>query len=389
VNRNVFLLLGAQFVTAFADNAMYFAAVAMILQDPDLPGWYMPTLQASFLLAFVVLAAWVGPYSDTRPKKQVLISANLVKAVGAVLAFMQVEPLLAFAVVGIGAAIYGPAKYGILPELVPEALLVKTNGWLEGSTILAIITGSLVGSAIADDSVPAALSLVVVLYGVSGAMAFWIVRTPPATLAQRGMLRLFWAMVRELTTSKRGRYAALGVSLFWGAAAVLRIALVAWAPAVLLVTKSSDIAELTLFSAIGVALGAVFVPTMIPLHRLYRTRVAAYLMGLAIIVVSVVDHIWTARLLLMTAGIAGGLFVVPLNAALQNLGYKSHGAGSAVAIQHFFENSAMLASTGVYALAVGQGASPVLSLMILGVAVVAATLLLERLPLEPSAGSGS
>ena len=155
MNRGVAVLLGAQFLTAFADNAILFTAIAMVFFDPHAPlrgAWYVPALQASFLVAFVVLAPWAGPLADRWPKPLVLLIGNVLKASGAALMIVGVEPVIAYALVGTGAAVYGPAKYGILPELVGSERLVRANGWIEGSTILAIVLGTVVGSRIADRS---------------------------------------------------------------------------------------------------------------------------------------------------------------------------------------------------------------------------------------------
>ncbi len=385
MRRNITLLLVAQFVTAFADNAILFAAIAMVMQSSDLPGWYVPSLQASFLIAFVVLAAWVGDYADTRPKARVLTSANLIKAVGALLMVAHVEPLLAYAVVGVGAAMYSPAKYGILPELVGEEALVKLNGWVEGSTILAILGGSLVGAALADRSVLHALLLVVVLYGISAVVAAFITGTVPRSNAREAGVARFGHMMRGLLATSRARFSTLGVSLFWAAAAVLRVALVAWAPVVLYLTHTAEVAELTLYSALGIAGGAIIASRLIPLRFLRRARMAGYLMGASIVILSAVDTVWLARGVLLATGLAGGLFVVPINAALQDIGHRSVGAGGAVAVQQFFENLAMLAATGLYALAAAEGADPVASILVLGVAVVVATALVSwHLPPDPA-----
>lgn len=378
MNRNLYTLLAAQFLTAFADNAILFAAIAMALYGPERGAWYVPALQASFLVAFVVLAAWVGPYADRRPKATVLTTANGIKAVGGVMMLGGFEPLLAYAVVGIGAAVYGPAKYGILPELVPHDALVKANGWIEGATILAILGGGLAGAAMADQSIDWALKVVVLLYLASALLALFIARTPPQLTEPVRALPHFARTVRRLLASPRARFATLGVSLFWAAAAVLRVVLVAWAPLVLAFTKTADIAELTLYSAIGIAVGAVLAPRLIPLEHLRRARLAAYLMGASILLLSLVDSLWPARAVLLTVGIMGGLFVVPINAALQEIGHRSVGSGGAVAVQHFFENLAMLAGTGLYSYAAAQGAPPVAAFVVLGVLVVAATFVVAR-----------
>lgn len=375
MKRDIALLLLAQFLSALADNAILFAAVAMVLQGLARGAWYIPALQAAFLVAFVLLAPWVGRWADRWPKAQVLSFANGIKAAGALALLAGLEPLLAYALVGIGAALYGPAKYGILPELIAPAQLVKVNGWVEGSTILAIIVGALVGASLADRSISLALQAVVVCYFISASLA-WMIRTRVRHVVATGnALRLFAGTVTQLLVTPRARFATLGVSLFWGAAAVLRVMLIAWAPLVLGLTQTAEIAELTLYSAIGVALGALLAPRLIPLGYLRRARAAAYCMGIAIAAVSWAQDLAAARGLLLLAGIAGGVFVVPVNAALQDIGHRSVGSGSAVAIQNFFENLAMLATTGGYAWASSAGADPVMALLTLGVLVVLATML--------------
>jgi len=386
MSRGLATFLFAQFLTAFGDNAILFAAVALVLQQGQSGGWYLPALQSAFLLAFVVLAPWVGVYADRHPKAGVLVRANLIKGAGTLLLIFGADPLLAFLVVGAGAAYYGPAKYGILPELVSEDRLVRVNGWVEGSTILAIVGGSMIGAAVADHSVQGAFLLVLALYFLSALAARFVPKTAP----QRAVAAGFPSAMRGLLATSRARFSTLGVSLFWAAATVLRVAVVAWAPLVLGLTKSVDLAELILFSAIGTVLGAALASRWIPLQCLRRARLAAYGMGLAILLLSAVWGLWEARALLLVAGLMGGLFVVPVNAALQHIGHRSIGAGSAVAVQHFFENLAMVAATGLYSLAAGQGADPVASLLGLGVAVVLATVLVSwNLPPDPAAAARS
>ncbi len=386
MKRDVYLLLFAQFLTAFADNAILFTAITMVMQATDTPAWYIPALQGSFLVAFVLCAPWVGPYADSRPKAHVLTSGNVVKGIGAGLMLLQVEPLLSYAVVGLGAAIYGPAKYGILPELVDEKQLVKANGWIEGSTILAILAGTLVGALLSESSVTLALGVVTALYVVSALVALWITRLPVAPHAKKPALPHFVAMVRRLLSTPRARFSTLGVSLFWAVSVVLRVLLVAWAPAVLLITQTSKIAELVMFLAIGVAVGALLAARFIPLAFLRRARLAAYGMGVVVLLLSLVDNLWLARLALFAAGIAGGMFVVPINAALQEIGHKSIGAGGAVAVQNFFENLAMLVASGLYSIAAGLGVLPVPAIIALGVFVlVAAAIISWRLPKDSPA----
>jgi len=334
-------------------------------------------LQAAFLVAFVVLAPWVGRFADARPKPRVLFGANLVKAFGAGLLFYQVEPLIAYALIGLGAAIYSPAKYGILPELVDEQALVKANGWIEGSTILAILSGTVIGAAASEYSINLALLSIAGMYAVSAVIALTI-RHPLIAKRDHGKaFSGFYSKMRDLLKTPRARFSTLGVSLFWASATVLRVLLVAWAPAVLLIHATTEIAMLTMFVAIGIAVGAVLVPKIIPLAYLRRARMAAYLMGVVIVMLSIVDNIWIARAALFLAGICGGLFVVPINAALQEIGHKTIGSGGAVAIQNFFENLTMLLASGMYALVAGAGVDPVVTMAGLGFLVIIATVLVS------------
>ena len=378
MTRNLALLLVAQFITAFADNAVLFSALALLLATQDLPSWYVPTLQGCFLVSFVLLAPWVGNLADNRPKATILTGANVVKAMGAGLLLAGIEPLLSYAVVGVGAALYSPAKYGILPELSPPGKLVTMNGYVEGSTILAILTGSLVGATIADNSVETALTLVIGCYAVSATLALFITRISPKSAEHVRALPHFSHMVRTLFKIPRARFAVLGVTLFWAAAATLRVMLVAWAPAVLMLTSTASIAELTIYCAIGVAIGSVAAPRFIPLGHLRRARLAAYAMGVSIVLLAFADGIWAARVALLAAGFSGGMFVVPMNAALQEIGHRTLGAGGAVAVQHFFENVGMLTAMGIYAFAAGQGAGPTAAMLSLGVIVLIATGIVSR-----------
>jgi LPLT family lysophospholipid transporter-like MFS transporter len=381
VNSNVYKVLTTQFITAFADNAVLFTVITMVMHSGTMDSWYVPALQSSFLVAFVVLAPWVGPFADSRPKPSVMTYANVVKAVGASLLFFQFEPLLAYAIIGIGAAAYSPAKYGILPELVDEAGLVKANGWIEGSTILAILSGTLVGSQVAEYSVQAALAMVVGLYIASAVVALLIAKTPGMETEMGAVLPRFKRMMSQLLSTPRARFSTLGVSLFWAAAAVLRVLLVAWAPVVLLLMETSEIAKLTMFVALGIAVGSVLAQKFIPLAYLRRARLAAFAMGAIIVLLGFVDSLWIARITLFMAGVAGGLFVVPINAALQEIGHKSIGSGGAVGIQNFFENLAMLIASGIYAYAAGVGAGPVGTMFVLGALVIVATVIVSwRLP---------
>ncbi|MGR9046052.1 MAG: lysophospholipid transporter LplT [Gammaproteobacteria bacterium] len=381
MNKQIYPLLIAQFLSAFADNAILFTVIALVMQSTQLESWYVPALQSVFLIAFVILAPWVGGFADNHAKSRVLIIANLIKATGAGLLLLDVEPLIAYCVVGMGAALYSPAKYGILPELAGHQFLVKANSWIEGSTILAILLGMVIGAKVADQSIHWALAGTIVIYVVSALITLFLpVQISKQKIAGSRILQ-FGGQITDFFTTPRSRFSILGAALFWAAAATLRVIIVAWAPQVLMAKNATEIAELTLFLAIGIIAGSALVPRMIPLERLRRARIPAYLMASFILGLSMTDSIWPARSVLFVIGMTGGMFIVPVNAALQELGQQSIGSGSAVALQGFFQNAAMLIAVGTYTYAASQNADPVLSMLTLGALVFLATFLVSlRLP---------
>jgi len=385
MNNDLKKLLTAQFLTAMADNAILFVAVAMVMQGALEGDWYIPALQGCFLIAFVVLAPWVGTFADTTSKPRVLMLANIIKAAGALMMLFGVEPLIAYAVVGIGAATYSPAKYGILPELADdEAKLMKSNAWIEGSTIVAILLGTVVGAKIADQSIFIALCFVLGVYVLSALITTFMNKLPAAHQREKsGVLGSFKKTIHTLMATPAVRFATFGVSLFWASAITLRLIIIAWAPVTLLLTTSEDISLLTLFIALGIAIGALLAPKLIPMHNLKRTRLAAYGLGLSVLALMMVDDLNAARGLLFIAGICGGLFVVPINALLQDIGHKTVGSGHAVAVQHFFENIAMLLATGLYTWAVAMNVGSTTSMMFLGTFILIATSIIAyQLPKE-------
>lgn len=383
MSKHIYPLLVAQFLSAFADNAILFTVIALVMQSKQLASWYVPALQSSFLLAFVLLAPWVGDFADHHAKSKVLIIANLIKATGAGLLLLHVEPLLAYGVVGMGAAIYSPAKYGILPELVAHDSLVKANSWIEGSTILAILLGMVIGARVADYSITAALILTICLFMVSAIVTLRLPVLIKKTQTVDSDLKVvqFGRQIAQFFDSPRSRFAILGGSLFWAAAATLRVILVAWAPLVLALKNATDIAQLTLFLAVGIIAGSALVPRLIPLEHLRRARVPAYLMALCICTLSLMETIWPARFTLFFIGVMGGMFIVPVNAALQELGQLSIGSGSAVALQGFFQNLAMLVAVGGYTYAASQQVAPVTAMLTLGGLVFMSTFMVAlKLP---------
>jgi LPLT family lysophospholipid transporter-like MFS transporter len=374
MNKQIYPLLIAQFLSAFADNAILFTVIAIVMHSTNPPAWYVPALQSSFLLSFVIFAPWVGHLADNVAKSRILIIANLIKASGAGLLWLAVDPLLAYCIVGLGAAIYSPAKYGILPELAKHDFLVKANSWIEGSTILAILLGMIIGAKVADYSTQWALAGVILLFATSALVTLSL----PVQIAKKpvsgSQLADFIRQMKCFFITPRSRFAILGGSLFWAAAATLRVILVAWAPLILMAKNATEIAELTLFLAIGIIAGSAIVPNLIPLEKLRRARVPAYLMGFFMVALSFTQALWPARCALFFVGVMGGMFIVPINAVLQDQGQQSIGSGSAVALQNFFQNLAMLVAVGSYTFAASRQVDPVISLLALGAMVLVATL---------------
>jgi LPLT family lysophospholipid transporter-like MFS transporter len=378
MNKQIYPLLIAQFLSAFADNAILFTVIAIVMHGEQAASWYVPALQSSFLVAFVLLAPWAGSFADHYAKSRVLIVANLVKALGATLLFMRVEPLLAYCIVGTGAAIYGPAKYGILPELAGHQFLVKANSLIEGSTILAILTGMQIGAKVADHSIDLALAGTIGMFILSALVTLLLPAKAADSPAGGSRILEFGRQMRQFFSTPRSRFSMLGASLFWATAATLRVLIVAWAPVVLALDSATQIAELTLFLALGIITGSALVPRLIPLEHLRRARLPAYLMGAFIVGLGFTDSLWPARGMLFFVGMMGGMFIVPVNAALQELGQLSIGSGAAVALQGFFQNLTMLLAVGGYTVAASRNVDPILSILVLGCLVFAATFLIAR-----------
>lgn len=385
MNKNILILLVVQFLSAFADNAILFTVIAIVLQTSVTASWYIPALQAVFLIAFVVLAPWVGTIADRYPKPKILIIANLIKASGAFLLFFDIEPILAYGIIGIGAAFYSPAKYGILPEYSQQQALLKANSWVEGSTILAVLSGMVIGAKVADESIELALITVFVLFIISAVITLLLPQQEPPSRMITTSVSIFIAQFKEFFFHPLCRFALINAAIFWATAATLRVILIAWAPLTLQLTDASEIAELTFFLAIGIILGSSLVPRLIPFEKLRRILIPAYFMGVLIIILSLITQLIPARVTLMLIGFMGGLYIVPINTILQTLGYQSIGSGRVVALQGFFQNIAMLCAIGLYTLSTSLSLHPNHAIIILGCnIIICATLAFFYLPKNTS-----
>jgi MFS transporter, LPLT family, lysophospholipid transporter len=349
--RNITAVLIAQFVSALADNALLFAAIAL-LKSRVAPAWQIPMLQEFFVIAFILLAPFVGPFADGFPKGRVMLIANILKLIGAGMMFMSINPLVAYGIVGVGAAAYSPAKYGILSQLVGPDKLVKANGLMEGSTIVAILLGAVLGGKLADISVSIALISVCSCYFLATVANIFIPRLPIARpdtkLNITKLTKEFFAALKVLSFNKDARFSLIGSSIFWGTGSTLRLLLIAWVPVALSINDLSMPANLSGAVALGIAIGAALAAIFISLKNVNHVLSAGLSIGILIMLFAHTNNLYIAIALLMLIGTAGGFFIVPLNALLQERGHETVGAGNAVAIQNFFENFSMMILVGLY-----------------------------------------
>lgn len=371
-SRGMIAVLTAQFLSALADNALLFAAIAL-LRSYSAPSWQIPMLQEFFVVAFILLAPFVGPFADGFPKGRVMLIANMLKFIGAGAMFMGLNPLLSYGLVGLGAAAYSPAKYGILSELVSEKHLVKANGMMEGSTIVAILLGAVIGGKLADSSVSIALISVCGCYLTAAVANILIPRLPAVKPGHKfafyPLAQNFFHALRTLFSNRDARLSLLGTSVFWGAGSTLRLLLVAWVPVALGITELSMPANMSGAVAIGIAVGATLAATTISLKNINRVLPVGMSIGVLIMLFAHSSNLYLAIALLVLIGATGGYYVVPLNALLQERGQETVGAGNAVAVQNFVENCTMLTLVGLYILMERSGMPVVQSATIFGAVI--------------------
>lgn len=368
-SRGMIAVLAAQFLSALADNALLFAAIAL-LKSQVTPDWQIPALQVFFVAAFILLAPFAGPFADSQPKGRVMLIANTIKLSGAAAMLIGFNPLLSYGLVGLGAAAYSPAKYGILSELVSGDQLVKANGMMEGSTIVAILLGAVIGGKLADYSVSIALITVGGGYLTAAFANMLIPKLPTFKPGQAftgvPLVRNFSLALKSLFNDCDARLSLLGTSVFWGAGSTLRLLLVAWVPVALGITDLGMPANLSGAVAIGIAIGAALAAATISLKNVNRVLPVGISIGVLIIVFAHSSNLYIAIGLLILIGAAGGFYIVPLNALLQERGHETVGAGNAVAVQNFFENCAMLTLVGLYIVLRENGMPVVLAATIFG-----------------------
>ena len=352
----------AQFFSAFGDNALLFATLA-VLKSQFYPEWSQPVLQMLFVAAYILLAPFVGQVADSMAKGRVMMLANSLKLLGALVICFGFNPFLGYTLVGAGAAAYSPAKYGILGEITHGEKLVKANGLMEASTIAAILLGSVAGGMLADWHILAALGICALTYGIAVVANLFIPKLQAARPGQSwqfGMMtRSFLHAAALLWRDAETRFSLLGTSLFWGAGVTLRFLLVLWVPVALGINDNTTPTTLNAMVAIGIVIGAAAAAKLVTLETVRRCMPAGVLIGVMVVVFALQHSLMNAYLVLMLIGALGGFFVVPLNALLQARGKESVGSGNAIAVQNLGENSAMLIMLGLYTLAIKAGAPAV------------------------------
>ena len=374
MKRGFYTIMAAQFFSSLADNALLIAAISLLTQMNS-PAWMTPLLKLFFVLSYVLLAAFVGAFADALPKGRVMFITNLVKIIGCGMMFANVHPLIAYAVVGFGAAAYSPAKYGILTELLPADKLVAANGWIEGLTVVSIILGTVLGGALinphvssrllnfdfpmidtgVDTPTEAALTVIMIIYLASTLIS----RSIPDTGAryphqERSPLRLiadFANCYTVLWRDKLGQISLAVTTLFWGAAAALQFIVLKWAEKSLHMPLDKA-AILQGVTAIGVALGAVAAARFVPLKKSLSVMPLGVGMGVIVMLMTLVSDVAFAYPLLIIIGGLSGYYLVPMNALLQHRGHVLLSAGHSIAVQNFNENLSVLTMLVLYALMV-------------------------------------
>ena len=371
MNRGFYTIMAAQFFSSLADNALLIAAIAL-LAEMHSPAWMTPLLKLFFVLSYVLLAAFVGAFADAFPKGKVMLITNMIKIVGCSLMFFTVHPLLAYAVVGFGAAAYSPAKYGILTELLPPEKLVAANGWIEGLTVGSIIMGTVLGGALVnpkisavilsfdfpmvdlpiDTPTEAALCIISCIYIVAALFNFYIPDTGARYEHQeRNPIRLlvdFAGCFTTLWKDKLGQISLAVTTLFWGAGATLQFIVLKWAEKSLHMPLDKA-AILQGIVAVGVALGAVAAARFVPLKKSLTVMPLGIIMGIVVMLMTTTTSVWVAYPLLVIVGALSGYFVVPMNALLQHRGHVLMSAGHSIAVQNFNENLSVLTMLVLYA----------------------------------------
>jgi MFS family permease len=362
--KGFYFFLSAQFLSALADNALLFAAIAL-LAKLNAPTWHQPLLLQFFVFSYIILAPFVGAFADSRPKSQVMFISNGIKLFGCLAMLFGMQPLYAYSIVGIGAAAYSPAKYGILTEILPTKSLVAANGWVEGSTVAAIILGAMFGGILAVYDVDLAIITISCLYLIAAICNRYI---PNVKIDHKLEKKNPWFLIKDFLLSYKklwgdalGQLSLVITTLFWSAGATLRLVIIAWAAYALGfgLDKSTTLSATV---ALGVAIGAIIAAFFIKMKDSTKILPIGILMGILVCSMIFITTWETAAIILLLIGIFSGLLIVPLNALLQHRGHKLIGAGHSIAVQNFSENLGILILSGTYTFMV-KGEIPINGIM--------------------------
>ncbi|HXZ51427.1 MAG TPA: lysophospholipid transporter LplT [Burkholderiales bacterium] len=393
MNLGFYIIMAAQFFSSLADNALLVAAIAMLIQSNE-PSWLTPYLKFFFVLSYVLLAPYVGAFADRLPKGQVMFLSNAIKIAGCALMLFQINPLAAYALVGLGAAAYSPAKYGILTEYLPPTKLVLANGWIEGLTVASIILGTVLGGVLINPTVAtyllafdmplvdtgidtpaeAALAVIIAVYALAALLNLYVPRTSAPLkhlhASPLATLKDFYRCSARLWFDKLGQISLAVTTLFWGVGATLQFIVIEWSRAAL----GFDLSKAALLQgvvAFGIAAGAVAASVRIPLHHSVKVLPLGIAMGIVVLVMVAVHSVWLAVPLMVMIGGLAGFFVVPMNALLQHRGHNLMGAGRSIAVQNFNENLSILAMIAFYSALLRSALSIYVVIMIFGLFVAA------------------
>jgi MFS family permease len=400
MKRGFFTIMSAQFFSSLADNALFVGAV-QLLRTSGAPEWQQAALVPMFALFYVILAPFVGAFADALPKGRVMLYSNGIKIVGCLMMLFGTHPLMSYAIVGLGAAAYSPAKYGILTELLPASQLVKANGWIEGLTIASIILGVLLGGQLVgpaasayllsfdcplittsiDTPPEAAISILIFIYVLA---AWFNTRIPLTDVPMRplpkrliSLLPDFWHCNMRLWRDRLGQISLSTTTLFWGVSGNLRYIVLAWAAAALgyTVTQASALVGVV---AIGTAVGAVAASMRMRLDQATLVLPLGIGMGVLVILLNFITNVWVAAPFLILLGGLGGFLVVPMNALLQHRGHNLMGAGRSIAVQNFNEQACILGLGAFYSLSTGMGLSAFGAITVFGVVVAGFMWVIKR-----------
>lgn len=373
MKRGFYTILAAQFFSALADNALLFAAIAL-LKDLHAPDWHTPLLQEAFIISYIVLAPFVGAFADSLPKGRVMFISNTIKLIGCIAMLLGLNPLFAYGIAGFGAAAYSPAKYGILTEYLPPEKLVLANSWMEGLTVAAIVLGAIISGILIrpdvantllnwlqfpllntsiDTAPELAILIVTSLYLLAAIFNLYIPRLPidhrPFSNNPVSLIKEFSHCSKLLWKDPLGQVSLAVTTLFWGSGATLKFIVLAWA-AIALNFDQSSAANLIACVAIGIAIGSVLAARLVKIEHSVKVLPVGIAMGFVVLAMIPVTSPGFAVLLLISIGAMGGYFVVPMNALLQHRGHLLMGSGSSIAVQNFNENLSIAVMLGLYTL---------------------------------------